>query len=906
MTDARPDPDALLAKVQAEEAKQARGKLKILFGAAPGVGKTYAMLEAGRKEGKAGADVVVGYVEPHIRPETQALVLGLDLLPRREVEYRGAKLQEFDLEAALARRPQILIVDELAHTNAPGLTHAKRWQDVEQALQAGINVYTTLNVQHLESLNDVVAQITGVVQRETVPDSVFEAADEVELVDISPDDLVERLREGKVYVPHQAARAIEHFFRKGNLIALRELALLRMAERVNVQMESYRREHAISDTWPTTERLLVCVSPSPMSSRLIRATRRIAVRMKAPWLAVSVETPATMRLRQADRNRLTQNLQLAEQLGAETVTVSGPSVVEGVLSYARGRNVTKIIVGKSHRPRWQEILHGSFLYELTRQSGDIDVYIISGDPEEPPQSDPRQVVPSRNPANYLWAVLIVLLCTGLDWLLFSLFAQESPETRAKYLVNLVMVYLLGVVATSLRFGRGPSILASFLSVAAFDFVFVPPLLNFTVEDTQYIFTFIVMLATGLVISTLTSRVGLQAEAARGRERRIAALYALSRALTATQEVNEIVQTVSRQSGDAFDAQVALFVPDANKRVEAQGAASIGFQPDEKERGVAQWVFDHRQKAGFGTDTLPGAGALYLPLTVASGAVGVLGVRPTQLSRLLEPDQVHLMEAFAGQTAVALERANLAAEAERVRVLVESERLRNSLLSAVSHDLRTPLTAIAGASSTLIEGDQGIEPTTRRELLESIYEEAESLNRLVGNLLDMTRLDAGAVTVQKEWQSVEELVGAVLNRLSRKLADRAVTTRLPADLPLIYVDALLIQQVLLNLLENAEKYSPPSAPIEIAASSADKKVTIEVGDRGPGLPAGDEKRIFEKFYRSPAARSRSGVGLGLTICRGIVELHGGKIWARNRDGGGALFGFALPLEEQPSEVPPEAA
>jgi two-component system sensor histidine kinase KdpD len=608
-------------------------------------------------------------------------------------------------------------------------------------------------------------------------------------------------------------------------------------------------------------------------------------------------------LRQADRDRLNQNLQLAEQLGAEAVTVSGPSLVEGVLSYARSRNVTRIVVGKSHRPRWQEILFGSFLYELTRQSGDIDIYIISGAPDGTSKAAPPTTLPSHKPLNYLWAVLIVALCTGLDWPMYAAFVGSAPEAT---LVNLVMVYLLGVVATSLWFGRGPSIVASCLSVAAYDFFFIPPQLSFAVTDTGFLFTFAVMLATGLVISTLTSRVSAQAEAARQRERRIAALYALSRALTATQEVSEIVQAVSWQSGDAFDAQVSLLLPDAEKRVEVRNVAVGGFRPDEKERGVAQWVFDHGQKAGFGTDTLPGAGALYLPLTVASGAVGVLGVRPTQLSRLLEPDQVHLMEAFAGQTAVALERANLAAEAERVRVLVESERLRNSLLSAVSHDLRTPLTAIAGASSTLIEGDHGIDSTTRRELLESIYEEAECLNRLVGNLLDMTRLDAGAVTVQKEWQSVEELVGAVLNRLSRKLANRTVTTRLPVDLPLIYVDALLIQQVLLNLLENAEKYSPPSAPIEISASSLDKKVTIEVGDRGPGLPAGDEKRIFEKFYRSPAARSRSGVGLGLTICRGIVELHGGKIWARNRDGGGAVFGFSLPLEKQPSEVPPEAA
>jgi two-component system, OmpR family, sensor histidine kinase KdpD len=904
MSNARPDPDALLAKVQAEEAKQARGQLKIFFGAAPGVGKTYAMLEAGRKEGKAGADVVVGYIEPHIRPETQALVLGLDLLPRRMIQYRGATLHEFDLEAALARRPQILIVDELAHTNAPGLTHAKRWQDVEQLLQSGINVYTTLNVQHLESLNDVVAQITGVVQRETVPDNVFESADEVELVDIAPDDLVERLREGKVYVPHQAAHAIENFFRKGNLIALRELALRKMADRVNAQMETYRRDHAISDTWPTNERLLVCVGPSPLSSRLIRATRRIAVRMKAPWLAVHVETPAAMNLRQADRERLTQNLQLAEQLGAETVTVTGSTLVEGVLSYARSRNVTKIIVGKSHRPRWQEILHGSFVYELTRRTDDIDVYVISGEQEEAARPGPRPATPSRNPANYAWAALVVATCTGLNWLLFQSNTNVSPETVVNHLVSIVMVYMLGLVAISLRFGRGPSILSSFLSVVTFDFFFVPPLYSFAVQDTEYIFTFVVMLATGLVISTLTSRVSLQAEAARRRERRIAALYALSRALSATQEVNEIVNVVSRQSGDAFDAQVALLLPDANKRVDVRGVAFGGFRPDEKERGVAQWVFEHGQKAGIGTDTLPGASALYLPLTVARGAVGVLGVRPTQLSRLLEPDQVHLMEAFAGQTAVALERANLANEAERVRVLVESERLRNSLLSAVSHDLRTPLTAIAGASSTLIEGADGIDPATRRELLESIYEEAESLNRLVGNLLDMTRLDAGAVAVQKEWQSVEELVGAVLNRLSRKLDNRQVITRVPADLPLIYVDALLIQQVLLNLLENAEKYSRPDAPIEISVYAADKKVTIEVADRGPGLPEGDEKRIFEKFYRSPTARSRSGVGLGLTISRGIAELHGGSIWAHSREGGGAVFGVSLPVEEQPTEIPPE--
>jgi two-component system, OmpR family, sensor histidine kinase KdpD len=901
MNDARPDPDALLAKVQAEEARQARGKLKIFFGAAPGVGKTYAMLEAGRKEGKAGGDVVVGYVEPHIRPETQALVLGLDLLPRREIEYRGAKLLEFDLEAALERRPQILIVDELAHTNAPSLTHAKRWQDVEQLLQAGINVYTTLNVQHLESLNDIVAQITGIVQRETVPDSVFENADEVELVDIAPDDLVERLREGKVYVPHQAARAIEHFFRKGNLIALRELALRKMADRVNAQMESYRREHAIADTWPTSERLLVCVGPSPLSSRLIRATRRIAAPLKAPWLAVHVDTPAMARLSAEDRNRLTQNLQLAEQLGAETVTLSGNHLVEEILSYARQRNVTKIIVGKSRRSRLQELLFGSFVYDLTRNCGDIDVYVISGEHEERP-APAQGFAPARAPLNYLWAILIVAFCTSLGFLFRPSNAEESEVVH----LNLVMAYLLGVIGVSLWFGRVPSILAAILSVAAFDFFFVEPVYSFAVSDFRYLPTFAVMLLTGLVISTLTSRLKQQAVAARHRERHLASLYALSRNLAAKQEINEIVAVVVRQSSEAFNAQAVVLLPDANRRVEAQYTPTEAFVPAEKDRGVAQWVFEHGRKAGCGTETLPGADALYLPLTAARGVVGVLGLRPTHLSRLLEPDQLHLMEAFAGQIAVALERANLAAEAERVRVFVESERLRNSLLSAVSHDLRTPLTAIAGATSTLLEGDSKLDAATRRELLESISEEAESLNHLVGNLLDMTRLDAGAVTVQKEWQSVEELVGAVLNRLSRKLAGRDVVTRLPADLPLIKVDALLIQQVLLNLLENAEKYSPSDAPIELSASAKGKTLTIEVADRGPGLPPGDEKRVFEKFYRSPAARSRSGVGLGLTICRGIVELHGGTISVRNRAGGGAVFSFTLPVEEQPSPVPAEAS
>ncbi len=890
MHDRRLDPDEILARVQAEEAKQARGRLKIFFGAAPGVGKTYAMLEAGRKEGKAGVDVVVGYVEPHVRPDTMALVLGLDLLPRRQVDYRGTALQEFDLQAALERKPQILLVDELAHTNAPGVTHAKRWQDVQELLAAGIDVYTTLNVQHLESLNDVVARITGVTVRETVPDSVFESADEVELVDLPPDDLLERLREGKVYIPHQAERAVEGFFRKGNLIALRELALRRMAERVNAEVEDYRRAHAVRDTWPTGERLLVCVGPSPLSSRLVRATRRIAASLRAPWLAVNVETPQTVNMSETDRGRLAQNMQLAEQLGGETVTLSGSSLVEEVLAYARNRNVTKIIVGKSQQPRWKELFRGSFVYELTRHCGDIDIYVISGDTQEPAEAAPRLPAPTPPLQGYLWAGVVVALCTGLSWMLFQHFA----------LVNIVMIYLLGVVAVSAWLGHGPSVLASILSVAAFDFFFVPPRFEFAVEDTQYFLTFAVMLITGLTISTLTARIRLQAEAARGRERRTAALYSLSRDLAAVESVHEIVQRLTHHIGGAFSAHVAVLLPDSRRKLQLQPVVTGGYEPGSKDLGAAQWSFEHGQKAGPGTNTLPGADALYIPLVTSGRTVGVLGVRGIEPGRRLEPDQTHLLETFAGQAAVALERARLTAEAEQVRLQVERERLRNSLLSAVSHDLRTPLAAIAGASSTLLDAGTALNADVRQELLQSISDESEALNQLVGNLLDMTRLEAGALTLHREWHSVEEIVGVVLNRLTRRLEGRPIETDLPADLPLVFVDATLIQQVLVNLLDNAHRHSPPGEPIGLKVAATGKSLTVEVADRGPGLPPGDEQRVFEKFYRSPQAGSRSGVGLGLSICRGIVDLHGGRIWAENRDGG-AVFRFTLPLEGRAPQV-----
>jgi len=892
MSEHRPDPDALLNLVKAEEARQRRGKLKVFFGAAPGVGKTYSMLEAGRKLAKDGLDVVVGYVEPHSRPETQALVLGLDVLPRDEVNYRGTKLLEFSLDAALARRPQLLLVDELAHANAPGMVHAKRWQDVMQLLDAGIDVYTTLNVQHLESLNDVVAQITGVLVRETVPDSVFEQANEVELVDLAPDDLLERLREGKVYIPREAERAMQNYFTKGNLIALRELAMRKGAERVGAQMEDYREAHAVVGTWPAQERLLVCVGPSPFAARLVRATRRMAVGLRAPWVAVHVETPADAKLSHADAERLAQTLRLVEQLGGETATISGHNLADELLHYARSRNVTKIIVGKPKKPRWREWLGGSLVYELARKCRDIDLYVISGDPEPGGRRTVRPAAASASRRGYLWAAIVVGTCTALG----RLFGEYVAAT------NLIMVYLLAVVGVALRVGRGPAILASILGVAAFDFFFIPPHLTFEVEDTQYLFTFTAMLITAIVIGTLTARVKFQAESARQRERRTASLYAISRHLTATQSRDQIARTTVRHVSDALDARIVVFLKDAEGRLVPLGTDPGGFVPGSHDEAVARWVLEHGQTAGLGTGTLPGAEGIYLPMIASHGTVGVLGVVPNESRRPPAPDQLHLLETFAGLTALAIERADLAREAERIRLQMETERLRSSLLSAVSHDLRTPLSVITGAVSTLLESDPSLGATVRQELLASALGEAERLNRLVANLLDMTRLEAGALDVRKEWQSLEEIVGAALARLSRQLDSHEVVIALPSELPLVPLDELLIQQVFVNLLENAAKYAPPGSRIDIGASAENSALEVQVADRGPGLPATDLERVFDKFYRAPDTTGRPGAGLGLAICRGIVELHGGKIWAENRAGGGAVFRFTLPLAATPPEVP----
>src|SRR5579883_1931930 len=895
MNEARPDPDELLRQVTAEERRAQRGKLVVFFGAAPGVGKTYAMLEAARSERDLKRDVVIGVVDTHGRFDTGALVIGLELLPRRKVSYRGVTLEEFDLDAALARKPGLILIDELAHTNAPGSRHAKRWQDVEELLDAGIDVYTTLNVQHIESLNDVVAQITGVIVRETVPDRILEEATEVRLIDLPPDELLERLQAGQVYIPDQASRAVQSFFRKGNLIALRELALRSTAERVDAQMRMYKAAHGIERVWPTADRVLVCVSPSPASARLVRAARRMSTSLHAPCIAAYVETPASLAMSQADRRRLGDNLRLAEQLGAEAVTLKGENAAQETVRFARARNVTKIVVGKPTHPRWRDFVRPSFLDEIVRSSGDIDVYVISGDEAATARSEPppRRRAAAK-PQAYAASTGIAIAATGLSWILF--------ERRA--LADVVMVYLLGIILVSLRFGFGPSIVSAVVSVLLLDFFFVPPYLSFAVSDFQHVVTFAVMFVVAVVISNLTRRVRLQADAARYREQRTSSLYALSRELSATSATANLARAAAQHLHDMFDARVALMLEAGGGRLENVAQGEHAFTPDEKDGGVVAWVFSHDKPAGVGTDTLPSASALYVPLRGAQDRIGVLGVMSSDPRRFHDAEQRTLLDVFAGQIASALERARLAEQAQQAQVQIETERLRSALLSSVSHDLRTPLSVITGSASALMQPDMNLAPDARRDLAATVHEEAQRMNRLVRNLLDMTRFASGAVKVAKEWQPIDGIVGAALARLDDQLLGRTIDVHLRPDLPLVPIDGVLVEQLLVNLLENAAKYTPPGSPVEISAREDGGRLLVEIADRGPGIPREMLDRIFEKFFRLPREGERGGAGLGLAICRAIVEAHGGRIWAENRDDGGAVFRFTLPIDGTPPVLAPE--
>ncbi|WP_428560270.1 MAG: DUF4118 domain-containing protein [Solidesulfovibrio sp. DCME] len=880
----RPDPDRLLEYVQREEDKKRRGRLRIFLGMAPGVGKTYSMLEAARLKQAEGLAVLVGLAETHGRAETEALLSGLDLLPRRPIAYHGHELAEFDLDAALSRRPELLLVDELAHTNAPGCRHDKRWKDVVELLDNGIDVWSTLNVQHLESLGDVVAQITGVRVREAVPDTLLEQADSVVLVDLPPDDLRQRLKEGKVYLPKQADWASAHFFRQGNLMALRELALRATAQRANTEVLVYRHGRSIRTTWPTSERILVCVGPSPSSARLVRAAKRLASELHAPWLALSIQAD----LPQQARDSALRHLKLAEELGAETFVISGASVSSEIVAFARQQNVTKIVVGKPVRRRLRDYLLGSPVDRLIRESEEIDVHVIRGEAGEAAPPAAQKLPPGRPPwRQYLAATGILALCTGGC---FSIFPVLD-------LANLIMVYMLGVLAAALWLSRGPAIFISISSVVAFDFFFVPPRFSFAVSDVRHLITFVVMFLVAMVISSMAGKLKRQADTAVSAGRQSAALAALGRELVAARGTDNLLAVAKRHLEDVFKAGVAFLLPDESATLVVRARTPGTPALRGKQLGMAQWVLTNGKAAGPGTQTLPDAQTLLLPLKGAGGVVGVVALDTGEAQqarpRLLYPDEQRLLEAFLAQIAQALEVDRLEEAAQATLVAMESEKLKSSLLSSVTHDFQTPLAAISGSAEAIVVLGEHAAFATVRGLAENIRQESGRLSRLVDNLLRLARLESGKSKPHFQAVPLEEVIGAARTRLGTQLAQHPVTVTVPAHFPLVTVDEVLMEQLFVNLLENAAKHTPAGTAVTIAATAFKDRVLIEVTDRGEGLPPQELERIFERFYRVRRGAGADGYGLGLAICRLIAHIHGGEIVAENAPEGGLRLALTIP-------------
>jgi two-component system sensor histidine kinase KdpD len=734
-------------------------------------------------------------------------------------------------------------------------------------------------------LNDVIAQITGVKVRETLPDTVLDDASEIEVIDLPPEELLKRLQDGKVYVPDQAARAVQLFFRKGNLTALREMSLRRAAERVDEQMQSYMQDKAIAGPWAAVERLLVCVSPSPLSERLVRSARRLAGELNCEWLAVYVETPGQAHLSSADQERVARNLQLAEELGAKAVTLLGNAVVPMILDYAHKQNVTRIIIGKPLRSHWQEFLHPNPVNQLIRSSGTIDVFVVTSSTESHASAITQGFVPHRPLARYALSLLLVAGATAISLLTQG---RLSPT-------NLVMVYLLAVLIAALYLGRGPAILSSILGVLAFDFFIVPPYLTLAVSDTEYVITFGVLLMVGLVISELATRTRAQVEAAQHRQVETAALYDLSRDLASADGLDGIVQAVIRNVSQTFEREAVILLPEADRQPKSV-ADTADFLQGENELAVATWAFEHGQPAGRGTDTLPAAKARYLPLKTARATLGVLAVKPRDPAHPLSPESARLLETFATQAALALERAQFAAQAQQTRLLQATEKLQAALLNSISHDLRTPLVSITGALSSLDEQEGSLDTLNRRSLIVTAREEAEHLNRLVGNLLSMTRIESGAIRLHLQPCDLQDVVGTALAQLGKRIQDHPVQVTIPTDFPLAPLDFTLIVQVLVNVLENAAKYSLPGAAIELQARYDEHKIELEIADRGIGIPTDDLRRVFDKFYRVQRPENVSGTGLGLSISKGLVEAHNGQIFASQRPGGGTLITIQLPLKE----------
>ena len=890
----RPSPEALLEAARREEGRV--GKLRIFVGAAPGVGKTYEMLLQARARKKDGYDIVIGVVEAHGRRETEALLEGLEVIPRRRIEYKGQWLEEMDLDAIIARHPQIVLVDELAHTNAPGSRHPKRYLDVEELLGHGIDVYSAVNIQHIESLNDVVAQITHVRVRETIPDAVFDRADAVELIDLTPGDLIERLKEGKVYVPMQAERALAHFFSPANLTALRELALRRTAERVDEQLLTEMQARAISGPWAAGERILVCVSEDPRAAGLVRYAKRLADRLHGPWTALYVESRRSLQYTEEERDRIADTLRLAESLGGEAITIpSADRIADDVIGYAQSHNVTQIVIGKSTRSRWFEIVHGSVVHDLVRRSGNISVHVIAGDAvagEPIPKKTVRtaQRVESLDLRPYLVALLAVVIALGAGEAIRPWFGIENVD----------LVFLTAVVGVAVRYGLWPSLVASVAASLCYNFFFLPPIYTFTIADPTNVAAFFFFIVMAMIVSNVAARVRTQAVASMSRARTTESLYAFSRKLAGTGTLDDVLWATAYQTALMLKVRVMLLLPENGSM-----AVKTGYPPedtlDAADVAAAKWAWENDRVAGRGSDTLPGAKRLFLPMHTGRGAIGVVGIDSDKPGPLLTPDQRRLLDALMDQAALAIERVRLVEDLDRAKRAAEADRLRSALLTSISHDLKTPLAAVLGAAGTLRSLSDGLDQHEKADLLATIIDEAERLNRFIANLLDMTKLESGAVVPNSALHDLGEVVGSALRRASKILAGHRIEVDLAKDLPMVDIDPVLFEQVLFNVLDNAAKYAPTGTTVRIQSWRDHETVGLQVLDEGEGIPAADLEHIFDKFYRARKAdHVRAGTGLGLAISRGFIEAMHGTITAANRtDRSGATFTITLPM-------PPTAA
>jgi two-component system, OmpR family, sensor histidine kinase KdpD len=886
-TEQRPSPEALLETARREDSRA--GRLKIFVGAAPGVGKTYEMLQSAHARLKAGVDVVVGVVETHGRAETEALLQGLEVLPRKRFEYKDQMLEEMDLDALIARHPQLALVDELAHSNAPGSRHPKRYLDVEELLSNGIDVYTAVNIQHIESLNDVVAQITHVRVRETVPDSVFDRADAIELIDLTPDDLIQRLKEGKVYVPKQAERALEHYFSPGNLTALRELALRRTAERVDEQLLTHMQANAIAGPWAAGERILVCLSEDPRAAGLVRYTKRLADRLHAPWTAISIETRRSLQLTDEQRDRLADTLRLAEALGGEALIIPGVGrrIADDVIGFAQANNVTQIIIGKATRSWVFEIVRGSVVHDLVRRAGNISVNVIAGD--ELPVAKPSVQTAARpepiDPRPYLFALAFIVIGLGAAKLIQPVFGIENVD----------LVFLTAVVSVAVRFGLWPSVLASVAASLCYNFFFLPPVYTFTITDPTNVAAFFFFMLIAILVSNVAARVRTQAVSAIGRVRTTESLYAFSRKLAGTATLDDVLWATAYQIALMLRVRVVLLLPE-------DGIITVkaGYPPedelDKADLAAANWAWSNDRPAGRGSDTLPGAKRLFLPMRTGRGAVGVIGIDDDKSGPLLTPDQRRLLDALVDQGALAIERVLLVEDMDRVKRTVESDRLRAALLTSISHDLKTPLASVLGAASTMRDLGSGLTDAEKWDLLATVIDESERLNRFIANLLDMTKLESGAIVPNTARHDIGEIVGSVLRRASKILVHHKISLQLAADMPMLELDAVLFEQVLFNLLDNAAKYAAPDTAISIRTLRDRDSVLLQVIDEGDGIPPAELESVFDKFYRAQKGdHVRPGTGLGLAISRGFVEAMHGTITAANRtDRSGAVLTIRLPI------------